>query len=164
MNSVRIKKEYSTHMPVLIKLVQHTCGPIAELGSGLYSTPLLHWLCAEEKRPLVTYESIPGYYEQARKFSSRNHTIRFVKNWNDIDIKTHWSVALIDQDSERGKTALLLKNNTDFIILHDSEHENVYGYDKVWPDFKYRFDWKACKPWTSVVSNFQDLSWLTVHG
>lgn len=145
---------------MLIKTVQHTMGPVMELGAGTSSTPLLHWLCAETRRPLVTYERNPEFYEYARKFRSRTHKIVLIDNWNNIDVKTHWSVVLIDQDIDRDKSAVLLKNSADFIILHDSEAEKVYGYDNMWKYFKHRYDWKACRPWTTVVSNFKDLSWL----
>lgn len=155
---IRLRKEVSTFMPVLIRAVLLSSGPVLELGAGMFSTPLLHWLCAESGRPLVTYEKDPEYYEFARKFTSRTHNIRLVDNWNKIDIKTHWSVVLVDQDSERGKTAILLKDSADFIILHDSEHPELYGYDKVYPHFKYIYHWKFCKPYTTVISNFNNLN------
>ena len=145
-------------MPMLIRAVQITDGAVMELGAGIFSTPLLHWLCAGDGRSLVTYEKDPKYYGFARKFMSRTHRICLVDDWDKIDIKTHWSVVLIDQDNKRGETALLLKDSADYIILHDSEEEKLYGYDKIWEHFKYRYDWKECSPWTTVVSNFKDLS------
>lgn len=142
---------------MLIKAVQLTKGPVLELGAGVFSTPLLHWLCAEERRPLVTYESDPEYYRFARKFLSRTHRAVLIDNWNNIDTQTYWSVVLIDQNTNRGDTAILLKNSADFIILHDSEEEKLYGYDKVYPHFKYVYHWKFCKPYTAVVSNTDNL-------
>ena len=93
-------------------------------------------------------------------YRSKNHRITLIDNWNKIDAKRHWSVALIDQDIDRDKTAILLKDSVDYIVMHDSELEKSYGYDTIWKHFKYRYDWKACRPWTSVVSNFKDASWL----
>lgn len=157
---IRAKKEATTHMPMLIKAVELTKGPVMELGAGLFSTPLLHWLCAEARRPLLTYESDPEYYGFARKFLSRTHRIALIDNWNNIDTKTHWSVVLVDQNINRGKTAIMLKNSADFIILHDSEAEKLYGYDQVYPHFKYVYHWKFCKPYTTVVSNTDNLDRL----
>lgn len=157
---MRLKKETTTYMPMLIKAVQLTNGPVLELGAGVFSTPLLHWLCAEARRPLVTYEHDPEYYGFARKFLSRTHRIVLIDNWKNIDVKTHWSVVLVDQNTDRGQTAVLLKSSADFIILHDSEAEKIYGYDKVYPHFKYIFHWKFCKPYTTVVSNTNNLSKL----
>jgi len=138
-------------------------GPVMELGSGIFSTPLLHWLCAADKRKLVSYENNKEYYEFAKKFQSANHRIRFIENWNDIDTKTHWSVVLVDHtppSKERGLEVMKLKDKADYIVIHDTgpKIQPKYGYEKVWPHFKYRHDWKECTQWTTVVSNFKDLS------
>lgn len=154
------KKEYTTHIPTLIKVVQASEGPILEIGSGLFSTPLLHWLCHEKGRKLITYENNQDYFKFAKRFQSRNHRIRFIKDWEEIDTEAHWGVALIDHEpaAQRRVDILRLKDSADYIIIHDTERESHYGFDKVWPLFKYRYDWKGCKPWTTVVSNFKDLS------
>jgi len=159
----RLTKNWSTHLPMLIKTAQMTDGPILEIGSGLYSTPLLHWLCYEKKRRLVTYENDFDYFNFARSFRSKNHDVRFVKDWDEMDIvNKHWSVVLIDHTPSirRAADAIRLKNNADYIIIHDTEpeHSDEYDYDRIWPHFKYRYDWKGCKPWVTVVSNFKDLS------
>ena len=149
-------------MPMLIKVVQMSEGPILEIGSGPFSTPLLHWLCHEKGRKLITYENVPDYFKFAKGFQSRNHRIRFVKDWEEMDIKAHWGVVLIDHEPAKRRHAdiLKLKDNADYIVIHDTEpeRENKYGYQNIWPLFKYRYDWKGCRPWTTVVSNFKNLS------
>jgi hypothetical protein len=155
-----LHKKWSTHMPIVIKLVQATTGPVMELGAGLYSTPLLHWLCAEARRKLVSYESVEEFYKFCKTFQSRNHRIKFVNDWRKVKVKGYYSVILIDHTTERRfKDAIKWKNNADYIILHDS-NGGEYQYDKVYPYFKYIYHWKFSKPWTTVVSNFKDLSWL----
>ncbi|MCX6702774.1 MAG: hypothetical protein NTW60_02815 [Candidatus Wolfebacteria bacterium] len=162
----RLKKGTSTYMPMLIKIIQMTDGPVMELGSGLFSTPLLHWLCSKKKRELVTYENNPEYYQLARKFRSRNHKIRFVKTFDEVDFSRHWNVVLIDHSPKRplrrGDDVIKLKDSADYIILHDSEleEEKHYGYDKVWEHFKYRHNWDKCLPHVTVLSNFKNLSHL----
>lgn len=152
---MRLSKEYTTHIPMLIKTVQATNGIVIELGAGISSTPLLHWLCLDRK--LITYEETEEYFNFAKKFQSRNHSIRFIENWDNLDIKEHYSVVFIDQGVDsRAKTALYFKDIADYIVLHDTEAP-CYGYDKIWDKFKYRYDWKYCRPWTSVVSNFKNL-------
>lgn len=152
---VKLGKEWSTHMPLLIKIVQQSQGTVMEIGSGIFSTPLLHWLCRNRK--LITYENIPEYYDFARKFKSRYHSIRFINNWNELNkIKKHFGVVFIDHDGDRADTAIKFKDKADYIIIHDS-NVNRYGYEKIWKQFKYRYDWKDCKPWTSVLSNFDEL-------
>lgn len=160
--NIKHPKGWGTHMPMLIKTVQRTQGPVMEIGAGLYSTPLLHWLCKERNIRLITYENDPEFFKVAKGFQSRNHRIRFVNDWSEIDGDTHWGVVLIDHhpEEQRGKDVIRLKDKADYLVLHDSEKEVQYGYDKAWSHFKYRYDWKECKPWTTVLSNFDDLSWL----
>lgn len=158
---MRLSKEYTTFIPVLLKVMEATRGPVLELGSGVFSTPLLHWLCAEKRRELWTFEESSEYFEFAKKFQSRTHHVRQVQSWDFLkELDGEWSVALIDQLHDRGKTAEMLKDKVDYIILHDSEAPEIYGYDKVYDQFKYRHDWKFCKPWTTVVSNKQKLGWI----
>lgn len=149
-NHLNMKKEYSTHIPMLIKAVQMTNSAVLELGAGLYSTPLLHWLCAESGRKLVTYEDNPKYFEWLKEYQSETHSI--IDNLNFPE--SRWSVVFIDNGiDEREKCAIRFKDSADLIVLHDTESDQ-YGYQNVFPHFKFRYDWKFCKPWTTIVSNF----------
>ena len=151
-------KGWSSHMPVLIRFLEKSTLPILELGSGIFSTPFLHWYSREKKLQLFTYEDNSEFFNFADQYKSKNHHIRLTKDWEDIE-KIHWGVVLIDQSTEnRAKTAIALKDSADYIILHDSQDEKTYGYDEVYKHFKYRYDYKEAKPWTTVVSNFKDLS------
>ena len=151
-------KDYSTHMPMVIKVVQMTTGPVMEMGAGIFSTPLLHWLCQGEGRLLLSYEDTEEYYQIARKFRSKNHIVRFVEDWDKVEVDRHWDVILIDHTTHRRKIdAIRFKDNATYIILHDSEAPEHYGYNEVWSHFKYIYHWKNCQPWTTVVSNFNNL-------
>ena len=151
---MRRQKAWTTHMPTLIKAVQSTDGAVAELGAGIFSTPLLHWLCAEDNRKLVSFEDVERYWKIAYGFRSRNHKIVRVDDWDDIDISGNWDVVFIDHRADRRVIdALRFKDTAKFVVLHDSEHP-AYGYDRLWPEFKYEHHWRFCRPWTSVVSNF----------
>ncbi len=164
LNHVNFNKQRSTHMPMLIKTVQATTGPVLELGAGPYSTPLLHWLTAGTRRILVTYDNEPLFYNYARRFQSRYHIVCFTEDWRELDRDRHWSVVFIDHsgkprdDSRRGEDAIRLKDKADYIVLHDTDNELTCGYIPMWKHFKYRYDWKYCEPWTSVVSNFIDVT------
>ncbi len=148
-------KQMSTHTPTLIKAVMATKGDVCEMGAGFSSTSLLHWIC--QGRKLITYENDKDYLRFAKKFQTDDHRIRGMKR---VDFDHHWSVVLIDhsrRDNNRGSDAIKFKN-ADLIVLHDTEESTHYGYDKVFPLFKYRYDWKGCYPWTSVVSNVIDVT------
>lgn len=149
-------KDYTTFIPLLMRMLPETDGPVLELGGGFFSTPLLHWMCKEQKRRLVTYEKDPVYYELCRKFRSRYHSVRSVEDWKTLEVDGEWSIVLIDhdgfRDGMRAYSAKYFKDKADYIILHDTERPEVYGYDSIFPEFKYIYHWTACKPWTSVVS------------
>lgn len=162
-----LEMETSTHFPMLIKTVQATEGTILELGTGMFSTPLLHWLCFDKKRRLVSYESYPHYLDFALKFKTDNHEIRHVKDWSKEEFNEHYSVVFIDHSINkrthtRGDDALRFADKADYIVLHDAGPNShaKYGYDKIYPFFKYRHDWTGYKVNTTVLSNFKDLAWL----
>lgn len=158
-----LTKEYTTNMTMLIKVLMISKGTVVECGGGIFSTPLLHWLCKMQNRKLITYESEKSYYDFERKFQSSKHKIIFVENWDDIDTTTHRGVVFIDHHpSERRMVELeRFKDSADYIIVHDTERTSrEYNKQEIFDLFKYRYDWKDCKPWTSVFSNFKDLSKL----
>jgi hypothetical protein len=149
-------KQMSTHMPMLIKAVQSTTGDVCELGSGFNSTPLLHWLT--QGRKLVTYENDPDYLHFSMKFKTHNHKVRHL---NEVDYNKHWSVVFIDHNNRPNKRGDDVKRfqNADLIVIHDSEKPEEYGYADL--NFKYRYDWKDCEPWTTVLSNTIDVTQWT---
>lgn len=158
MRIARNQKQMSTHMITLLRAIQATTGDICEMGAGFYSTPLLHWWGAQTRK-LITYENDIEYLHYAKKFRSRRHKILPM---TEVDYDRHWGLVFIDHTAEpssRGADLLKFKN-VDLFVIHDTEPEvaSSYGYDQVWPHFKYRYDWKECKPHTTVVSNKIDVS------
>ena len=154
-------KQQGTHNLTLIKAVGATTGDVCEMGVGFSSTPLLHWLTLGRK--LVSYESDQDYFHFATKFISNNHKVRKTKDFSDVDYDRHWSVVFIDHSPRRprrrGDDAMKF-TNADLIILHDTEPGEAehYGYTQVFKKYKYRYDWKLCLPYVSVVSNVIDVT------
>ena len=146
-------------MTLLIKALAATEGTVVEVGGGVFSTPLLHWLCKMQDRRLITYENEQQYYDFSREFQSRQHSIRLIKDWDEMDFKSHRGVVFIDHHPEarRGLDALRFKD-ADIIVMHDTERPEKYNYDGVWEHFKYVYHWKDGKPWTSMVSNKIDVT------
>uniref|UniRef100_A0A6H1ZSI1 Methyltransferase n=1 Tax=viral metagenome TaxID=1070528 RepID=A0A6H1ZSI1_9ZZZZ len=161
------KASDGSHLPVLIKLVLMTEGPILELGTGFFSTPVLHWLCAEKKRTLVSYESSAKYIEVAKNYLADFHEIHLVEDWAKIDISQHWNIVLIDHGPgpQRKVEFARVANNADYVVVHDSEPNNdkYYKYSEVAPLYKYRYDYDKLYPNTSVFSNFKNLSNLDIE-
>ena len=159
MNDIRL---YGTHIPMLVKTIDLSDGPILELGMGI-STWIIDMMCKQTGRKIVSYENDPRWHAENLRYASNYHDVLLVSDWNIIPIgSTHWSVVLVDHRPalRRHVEALRVKDNADYIILHDTEPEidKFYRYSKIYKHFKYRFTYDKCKPYTTVVSNFKDLS------
>lgn len=153
-------KTYSTHMSTLLAALQATDGKVIEFGGGPSSTPLLHWVCKAARRKLLTYESHPKYYEYEHTFTSPLHKIQLVENWNETIVEPA-GVVFIDHhpSGRRHIDAIRFKDSADLVVIHDTERDDDnYRNREIWPHFKYRFDFKECRPWTTIVSNKIDLS------
>jgi hypothetical protein len=167
-----LPKGYSTHNALLLKVLEVSEGDVLELGGGAFSTPLLHWYCKNKNRRLITYDDDENYYGFEHQFQSKLHSIKLVTSWDEVDAVKHRGLVFIDhggkkshdswRGSRRGIDVIRFKDSADYIVMHDTEPKfyKDYGYDAIWEQFKYRFDWKECRPWTSVVSNHKELSWL----
>jgi hypothetical protein len=156
-----LTKEYTTHMALLFKVLLISKGDVIECGGGIFSTPFLHWICKVQNRKLITYENESEYYEFERKFKSPGHKVIFVENWDDIPIPKKVGMVFIDHHpSERRMIELRrFKDVADYVVIHDTQRlSREYNKQEVFDLYKYRHDWKECSPWTSVVSNFNDLS------
>jgi hypothetical protein len=161
--NANLSKNYTTHMGVLIKVLMNSTGDVIECGGGPFSTPLLHWLCKMQGRKLITYENHPDYFEFERHFQSMNHSVRRVEDWDKIKIPDHVGVVFIDHHppERRMVETLRFKEVADFVVIHDSERVSLeYNRPEVYDQFKHRFDWKDCKPWTTVLSNKKDLTFM----
>ena len=152
-----------SHTPVLIKLLSITGGDVAEFGMGMYSTPLLHYMCSPKKRNLYSFDNNIDYVNLFNlwEYQDYYHKIIIVKDWDEIMIDNFWSVVFIDHaPAERRKEeARKLCNSSLFVVLHDSswKHDRYYHYKEIFPLFKYRYDYTEIKHNTTVLSNFYDL-------
>lgn len=158
---VETVKNWTTHMTMLLKVLDNSTGDVLEIGGGPFSTPLLHWMCKLQGRKLVTYENDPTYYQLCRGFQSNLHRVRFIENWDDIKLE-HWGVIFIDHHPDKRRVVDLLKfkDHANYLVMHDTEKEEKYELKKAYPKFKYIYTWKGCKPWTSVFSNINKLDFL----
>lgn len=139
---------YGTHLACLIKAMEKTTGDVLELGTGLFSTPYLHYQCIVSNRKLYSYENYMRWIKffTEYEYPCDNHKLIYVEKYADAPIDKEWDVVLIDQtpDSSRAEEIIRLKDKAKYIVIHDSNPENyeVTHYDEVFPLFKYRIDWK----------------------
>ena len=162
-NMHRHHPDWSSHIPVLIKVMEATSGPVLELGMGIFSTPLLHMLCFDKNRNLVSYDNNQKYVDMFRKYRSETHKIGVVNDWDKIDVDEYnWSVVLVDHTpGERRAVEIARLINAEYLVVHDTEpKENyTYSFDKIYPLFKYKFDYTKAKTHTTVLSNLREFKW-----
>lgn len=159
--NLRSGKMWTTHMPLLIKLLLGTKGTVIEVGSGPFSTPLIHWICSYTGRKLITYENVQSYYKFAKQFQSKYHSIRFVETWDDMPVQ-ECAVIMIDHEPSERRVVDIerFKDSCEYMIVHDTEEKrnDLYHFDSISHLFKNRVDFESGNR-TTVFSN-KDLSFL----
>lgn len=138
---------YATHQPVLYKIAKMTTGPIVEFGCGDGSTAMLHSLCKETGRLLISIDHDrdwlnrdsskylgDGYnkdnsgwhkfiYVPEHEGNSRlEDWVQFLDecpNLKDVD----FDVCFVDQwpGPARTETIVRLKDRARYVILHDCD-------------------------------------------
>jgi len=154
---VRLNPLRGSHLPVLVRALKATTGPVVELGAGMYSTPFLHAMCEAEERKLVTFENDSEYYGWATAFKSPLHDVCKVDEWDDVDLASvRWTVAFVDHapNDRRWKEVVRL-THAEYVVCHDSNVRwmRKYNYDKAYPLFKYQKQYREKHPNTVVLSN-----------
>lgn len=160
---------YGTHLAPLIQAVNKTDGNILEMGTGIFSTPYLHYQGLLSKRHVTSYDNDKAWMQRysssdyhAHKYEGDYHSFIYVEDWDQADIEKPWDVALIDHSpSERRIVDIQrLAPFAKYIIIHDSNerHERVYHYSRIYPLFTYRTDWEGDANRATVLSNLVDLS------
>jgi len=123
--------DYATHQPVLREMLNRTTGSILELGSGDYSTPLIHELT--EGRKVLTVDDSLEWLNKYIGLQTENHKFicvedrRFQEFYDNDD--EQWNVVFIDNGawSARVKAIIKYKDVADYIILHDCDYMAGHG-------------------------------------
>ena len=172
---MKINPKYGSYIPALLTaLGKIDTGDVLELGSGLYSTALLHWVCLEQERKLVTYENDQRYYDLAMlckhkpNENHQHHEIYFVEDWDLIDIEKPWGVVLVDHGpgTRRREEIKRLANYAQCLVIHDSNgrYEKDYHYSEIYPLFKYKRGYINGMPHSVILSNLVDVSeWQGIY-
>src|SRR3989304_370754 len=156
---------HGSHLPILVKAIERVpTKPVLELGMGWNSTPILHWLCKDQGRYLMSVDTDPKWITNFEDYRSETHDIFLHTREESINTgmdKLRWGVVLIDgrPARHRHKFAIKFKYSADIVIIHDSEPEinKFYRYDRIWDHYRYRYDYKKFKPYTTVLSNKIDV-------
>jgi hypothetical protein len=160
--------QVATHLRLLVAAALRTSGDILELGCGWYSTPVLHEIARATNRKLWTVDNQPYWLPPFEPFSQNpNHTLIRVGWWPELWRKFSdnqvFGLVFVDQGQpiEREYAIRhLLKDHhpAQVFVMHDTEEGHAYGYERTLPMFKWKFTDKSQKVWTTVASNFVDVT------
>lgn len=124
---------YATHQRLLVKYMLKTEGPVIELGSGNYSTPLLHELAVSQGRHLTTVDTDPEWLNRFKIFEGDGHVLELLQSWDDFHPESY-GLAFVDHADPPGHPRWLqvqkLLPVADVIVIHDTE-DDLYGYAKL---------------------------------
>lgn len=153
---------YATHLPILLKAVEETTGPVLELGAGDSSTAALHKLCAAQGRLLVTVDNSAEYIEKFTHLMTDDHKFEHLVDPAEtvwlMPSNLRWGVVFVDHapGETRGKAIERARDNADYIVVHDTETLG-YGVEDLLASFKYRVDFRKSRPWTTVASMTKEI-------
>lgn len=151
---------WATHIPVLLKALELTDGPVLELGMGMMSTPLLHIMCEAQNRSLISYDNDGRFIEMFSRFVAPWHVISLIEDWSTLNLYQPWTVALVDQKpAVARKDAIKQLTHVDYVVVHDTQEraDEFYGFEEIYPLFKYRYDYTKFSNQTTVLSNKHDV-------
>ena len=150
---------FGSHVIPLLASLWATDGAILELGSGWYSTPMVHRISTLQNRQVLTSD---GNYEWLKKFiffASDKHDLFLVdasktqgkisekvhvmSSWGSIgDQQQRWGCIFVDHAPAMQRIVELqrLRGNSDLLVMHDTQpsHDRVYRAQKHLRTFKHR--------------------------
>lgn len=156
-----VRNVYETHRPVLCEAVLRVPdGPILELGAGEGSTFPLHEVSLATGRSIVTLESDLGWFERFEHLRSNSHTIAHIPSWTEFDLAPQgdFAIAFVDHAPVERRIADIkwLAQHAKIVVAHDTNSKDYF--DQICGLFRYSTTYKRHMPWTSVFSNFIDVS------
>ena len=163
MKGVYYTERWGSHQPVLIHALNTiVVGNVLEFGMGYNSTPIMHLICEKQNRKLLSMDSSEEWFNKFIQYKNDNHEM-FVFTTDKILNKEYdffnkkYSIVFVDAAPAwiRQKFIQLIKENTDYIIVHDTEDKINYFYD--FSSFKHVFCFNKVSVFTSILSNLDDI-------
>lgn len=166
--------KYGSNSIPLTVAALFTAGDILELGMGLFSTPLLHNICADQNRTLTSVDTNLDWLEKFIIYNSTNtHRIYHLGTYeiNKFGLDKQWGLVLVDHIDAGSRSLNVIKFSeiAQIVIVHDTEksQETFYGYEKnkIRSFFKYSCKYsiysdatRASYISTLILSNFVSLN------
>ena len=148
---------YGSHLPMLLRCVLATSGPVLEIGCGEWSTPVLNAVCRAMGREFVSIEERPGWATHIGTAIGIQIT--------PPELLPHlalskWAVVLIDNAPPEARIddALAFADAAEFIVVHDCQYPGIV---ELMPfaikQFRYHFIDQSSPAETAVFSNSREI-------
>ena len=100
-----LDRAYGSHVLPLFAAAYVTTGPILEMGSGFFSTPMLSKLAQKKGRFHLTADTDSEWLSKFKQYESKDHPLVVVPNgggdkgieWENIGRDKNWSLVFVDQ-------------------------------------------------------------------
>jgi hypothetical protein len=154
---------FASHEPVLAACVTFSRGDIIEIGGGMYSTPLLHYLAKATGRNLVTVETCPAWAERLKVYARPFHRVfSSFEAAAAVLQSVPFGMAFVDGHENERAGAIRGLLHVPWVIVHDTEacHLSQYpGLAEALAMFNRRVDIRIPEfnNQTSVLSNTEDV-------
>jgi hypothetical protein len=163
--------EYATHLPVLATCIANTKGPVLELGSGEYSTPLIHMMCKD--RVVVSTDHDHEWLDKHTLNPKLPHSFRLVpRDYHKRETlelaKQNWGVVFVDHihADYRASDVMAFREMAEIIVVHDtiweSEELDYCMINGVLDKFEYKWEHRRSRPYTSAFSMTNPLKFLPI--
>ena len=153
---------FCSHLPVLYHALERTSGDVLELGTGLFSTPFLHYHCVPRGRTLISVDNNAKWLEISRSFEHPQHQLILTNDWHLPELERPFDVVFIDHAPPEQRKVDLLKyaNLAKFIVIHDTNgrQDRHYHLREVWSQFRNVYHYGKFFPQTTIVSNFEKIT------
>lgn len=159
---------YGTHRRLLKWAIDHSTGPILELGTGQYSTPIIS-NAVSSGRTAVSYEDDREWLAiNKEQYGCQNHWFGSPPpvpgypswpDWNLIPYRNHqWGVVLIDNrpSSARVLALIAVAHHAEFVVVHDTE-QPLYYYDNALTLYRHVYTDQTVVPHTTIASNTREI-------
>ena len=156
---------FYSHFPILAGVAAKSSGMIFELGCGMGSTPMLHYIARSMGRRLHSVDTDAAWLERFDGYHQGDHTFEVVSDWRGwmtSDIANFGDVGLVFVDCAPGEMRVPLirffANRARFIVAHDyadPETASAYGWKELNGVFRHISVFKRLPPHTAIYSNFE---------
>ena len=167
---------YGGHAVILFAALYATDGAVLELGSGLFSTPIIHNVAVvQQGRDVFTVDADSDWLQHFTSMGSPHHSFGLVssaypnqpyrflqfrpahfRRWEDV-WDGRYGLVFVDQtpEFERRKDIQRRRNVSDVMIVHDTNDMKSYGYEPLLSTFPYRYKFrhKSFITFTDVIAD-----------